>query len=126
MAKRTCSIADCNEPHKCRGFCSRHYWLWRDHGDPHYKPRVYRVRGDMTTRFWARVNKDGANGCWLWTGALASVNGYGVITDGGNNFLTHRVSYRLAHGEIPDGLFVCHHCDVKQCVRRRSPVPRNP
>jgi hypothetical protein len=29
----------------------------------------------------------------------------------------HRRVWELTHGPIPDGLFVCHHCDVRLCVR---------
>lgn len=28
---------------------------------------------------------------------------------------SHRVAYVLAVGPIPDGLYVCHRCDVKAC-----------
>lgn len=29
----------------------------------------------------------------------------------------HRASWIVHHGPIPDGMFVCHHCDNKPCVR---------
>jgi hypothetical protein len=29
----------------------------------------------------------------------------------------HRVAYALTYGSIPEGRMVCHHCDVRLCVR---------
>jgi hypothetical protein len=52
----------------------------------------------------------------LWTGSIAS-SGYGQIADRPRPpLLAHRVAWTLAHSPIPDGLFVCHHCDVRACV----------
>lgn len=63
-------------------------------------------------RFWAKVNKTGS--CWLWTGALAG-GGYGSFRCGGTQYRAHRVAYLLSKGD-PTGLFVCHSCDVRECV----------
>jgi len=67
-------------------------------------------------RFWPKVEK--SDGCWLWRGGKGP-RGYGWISlgrknDGGES--AHRVSWRLHFGEIPDGMFVCHRCDVRRCV----------
>jgi hypothetical protein len=57
------------------------------------------------------------NGCWEWIGELHP-NGYGQTT----NYETskrehaHRVSYRIFKGEIPKGIYVCHHCDNRKCL----------
>lgn len=32
---RTCSVAGCGEPVRCRGWCLRHYGHYRRHGTPH-------------------------------------------------------------------------------------------
>lgn len=66
------------------------------------------------TRFWEQVDKSGD--CWLWTGAVVT-NGYGQFYDGDRRVTAHRYSYRLANGSVPDGLSVCHKCDVRRCVR---------
>jgi len=66
-------------------------------------------------RFWAKVSK--GDGCWLWTAAVGT-DGYGMFGFGGGSrhVSTHRFSWRLAHGEAPPGMDVCHSCDVRLCV----------
>lgn len=66
------------------------------------------------SRFWAKVAK--TDDCWLWQGTTAS-DGYGVFGIKGRYLKAHRMSYALAYGPIPDGLLVCHRCDVRACVR---------
>ena len=55
------------------------------------------------------------HGCRIWQGSRDQ-DGYGRVTLRSGRWLVHRLAYTLAHGEIPDGLFVCHHCDVTSCV----------
>ena len=84
---------------------------------------MYSLR--FLTRFWAHVNRrDDPARCWLWTGAR-STDGYGQIFwfhSGSRprrrsvNKRVHRVTYELAYGAIPAGLFVCHGCDQPLCV----------
>lgn len=65
-------------------------------------------------RFYQKVQK--TESCWLWKGALTS-RGYGSLGDGaGKKISAHRYSYILHRGEIPEGLIVCHTCDVRECV----------
>lgn len=67
-------------------------------------------------RFWARVRKsDDPNGCWLWTGSLAGRTPYGNVGFAGRYQKAHRVAYQLAIGPIPEGLHICHTCDIPAC-----------
>jgi hypothetical protein len=53
-------------------------------------------------------------GCWLWTGYLNVVNGYGqfgTVTTG-----AHRFSFELAYGAVPANMDVHHTCHVRRCV----------
>ena len=57
-----------------------------------------------------------ADGCWEWSGAR-SRNGYGKMAYGnGTTAGSHRVSYEVHRGPIPDGLFVRHKCDNPPCI----------
>lgn len=57
------------------------------------------------------------SGCWLWIGRSTAL-GYGVMPLGkrGARELAHRFSWRMHYGDIPQGLNVCHRCDVPACV----------
>ncbi len=70
---------------------------------------------DVELRFWSKVNK--TKSCWNWT-ATKSRNGYGQIKLSGNRQGTgaHRVSWEIAHGPIPQSLWVLHRCDNRACV----------
>jgi hypothetical protein len=81
-------------------YCS-HACYWKDKPTP------------IPKRFWHYIKK--TKTCWEWTGAL--VRGYGQMSVSGNGVPAHRVSWELHYGPIPEGLFVCHHCDNRACVR---------
>jgi len=66
-------------------------------------------------RFWSSVDRaDGDDSCWIWTGN-GTKDGYGRLSVDGRKTRAHRFSYELHNGPIPDGLLVCHHCDVPLC-----------
>ena len=76
-----------------------------------------RPKRSLEDRFWERVNVSGPDQCWLWTGS--TTKGYGKLGRGGrggDKVYAHRASWELHFGEIPDGMLVCHHCDVPLCV----------
>lgn len=64
--------------------------------------------------FWEKVIKTQA--CWIWSGAK-NKRGYGIITIRRKAINAHRFSYTIHRGQIPDRMFVCHHCDNPSCVR---------
>ena len=65
-------------------------------------------------RFWAKVNKEGADGCWEWLSGKW-YNGYGQFWYNGKSIKAHRYSWILKNGAIPEGLIIRHKCRGK-CV----------
>jgi DNA-binding CsgD family transcriptional regulator len=53
--------------------------------------------------------------CKIWTGALHRPGGYGVRTIKCRKVYVHRKAWEDAHGAIPKGLRVLHHCDRPAC-----------
>jgi hypothetical protein len=70
-------------------------------------------------RFWSRVRIALEDECWMWTSQL-NESGYGVlaVVCNGRKFpeRAHRISWSLRFGPIPEGICVCHKCDVRACV----------
>jgi hypothetical protein len=58
-------------------------------------------------------SKKVANGCWLWLGTCDPYARYGGKR---NRLAIHRESYILHKGPVPEGSFVCHHCDTPACI----------
>src|SRR5687768_2203335 len=64
-------------------------------------------------RFWEKVKT--GDGCWPWQGGCRG-KGYGQCFFRGKPHAAHRVSWMLANGDIPNGLYVLHKCDNPPCV----------
>lgn len=107
-----CSVATCEKVSVARGFCINHYQKWKKYGDAETTKQVQFHGLTVKERFFKYVKK--TDGCWLWIGGL--VNGYGQIRVNGKPELAHRVSWQLNNGDVPEGKYVLHKCDVPRCV----------
>lgn len=84
-----------------------------------YRADVRRARAPrpLAERFWAKIQK--TEGCWLWIGGH-NAEGYGRLGRGERGSVidyAHRVSWEIANGPIPDGLWALHRCDNPRRVR---------
>lgn len=64
-------------------------------------------------RFQSKIEKTDA--CWNWVGAI-SRGGYGQFSCCGKTVYSHRLSYELHKGNIPEGLHIDHLCSNRACV----------
>lgn len=70
----------------------------------------------LADRFWEKISRNPATGCWEWQGARAP-KGYGMFQVGGGRARrANRVAWELVNGLIPEGQHVCHSCDQPSCV----------
>jgi len=144
VAKRICTAPDCDRPHLARGWCDRHYRIWRTSAadvprcseeDCHDPVRArglcgmhwqrWRATGRTELRsseelFWRHVQKGGPGGCWIWTACVDDA-GYGQLSRNGVHLKAHRYAYMLLVGPIPEGMDVDHvkanGCITRACVK---------
>jgi hypothetical protein len=116
---KACEFKNCQNKHHSKGLCKAHY-VQRQRGKP--LTSVPKTSGTITennkqnliNRLLNKVEKT-EKGCWEWKGTILSV-GYGVMNVNSHRTYTHRLSYLLFKGEIPDEQDVCHKCDNRICV----------
>lgn len=67
-------------------------------------------------RFEEKIERIPFSGCWIWT-ATVTHSGYGHMRAGGSRglIMAHRFAYGHFISAIPDGMLVCHRCDVPAC-----------
>jgi hypothetical protein len=76
-------------------------------------------------RFWENVYAEPNTGCWLstfsaiggrkWSGRRPG-KGHTAMSVHNRHVLTHRFSWEMHRGPIPEGLCVLHSCDTPECV----------
>ena len=109
MVPKICSIPQCEKHGRLtRGMCRYHYQKALRDGTIEKLPVA-----SVEDRFWEKVVK--TDYCWEWRQAIGKST-YGRFSVGYQQFLAHRFSYALAHGEIAEGIEIDHTCHNKACV----------
>ena len=67
----------------------------------------YPVPALLEERFWEKVRT--AEDCLIWIGG-ATTAGYGLVGWDGGRIYTHRLSWVIHFGPVPEGLSVLHDC----------------
>ena len=121
-ATRKCSVDACINligPKGARGWCTKHYQMWRLTGDP-----CGSTAPSASARFWPKVNK--GPGCWEWLNSKDGC-GYGMFSYNGSSMRAHRWSYEALVGPIPPGMQLDHLCRNPSCVNpsHLEPVTRD-
>lgn len=70
---------------------------------------------EIEQNLWSRV-RVAENGCWNFQGCVVGKYKQARFTFKKEQ-IASRISWIFTRGQIPDGLFVLHHCDNEQCVR---------
>ena len=101
---------------------SKEFWADVKAGRKPMPKREGRKATPISIRFWDKVNKDGpicpalSTPCWIWTSNHGGT-AYGMLSvPAGQEYMAHRISWEIHFGKIPDGMRVCHTCDVPKCV----------
>ena len=71
-------------------------------------------RRPITPRLLQHSKLNRETGCIEWVGVTN--RGYGVLKIGNTRDKAHRLAWKEAYGEIPQGLCVLHRCDNPGCI----------
>lgn len=107
-----CAFVGCGRKHHANSYCAVHN-NQRLRGGPVTQINERPLVGSpISERLEALTKRSGA--CWEWQGWKRS--GYGVLYAHRKKQAAHRLSYELAHGDIPIGTEIDHKCRNRACV----------
>lgn len=82
------------------------------------RPEWPEFTSELISKFWSKIDKSPS--CWLWSSRTKNADGYGRFTVRQYphtwQLPSHRVSWKLLRGDIPEGLVLDHICRVHLCV----------
>lgn len=114
-----CLVVGCLGEHKARGYCSRHYQLWRLHGNPLGVGRT--SRGATTSFLHEVVIPFLGSDCLIWPFSRDK-DGYGKMWDGNTVRLVHSIVCETVYGPKPTEKHEVAHscgCGHEGCVNPR-------
>lgn len=107
--KGKCTVEGCDGKYFAGEMCAKHYARFKRYGTVHLPKEL-----SLKERLYLSTKRRGE--CIEWTGSNDGRKGYGVISINGKQEKTHRVSWEIENGPIPEGMCVCHACDNPACI----------
>ena len=77
----------------------------------------------VRNRFWKYVWRRQDHQCWPWMASTMKRGGYGQLRDGAKTLKSHRLSWELHFGAIPENLLIRHLCNNPLCCNPSHLLP---
>ena len=74
-------------------------------------------------RFWKNVHRRQDHQCWSWIGSKTVRGGYGQLSSKGFLLKSHRLSWEINMGPIPEGMMIRHLCHNPLCCNPTHLLP---
>jgi hypothetical protein len=111
-----CSVPDCTQPSRAKGWCNDHYHrAYRNDGDP-LAGRI--PRGEAIAYYLNHVDLD-TDECITWPYSSTNGGRNGTVWLDGKVRSVHVMACERHHGPRPEGALVAHLCSNKLCFNRR-------
>jgi len=92
--------------------------LWNICGNDLCVNPEHQMINTLENRFWASIENKSISGadCWEWVKGKDEKGYGGIFESGRGRIKSHRLSWEINVGEIPEGFHVLHKCDNPSCV----------
>lgn len=113
--KKKCSVGDCERFVQAKLWCIKHYQRMLYNGTM-YNRLEDTFEERMVSHLAKAITVLPSTCLVMPKNYLDKRGGYAIVKYRKKRYKLHRVAYTLVHGEISDGLWVCHSCDNPSCI----------